>query len=346
MSALPLRIDDRAAQVQHWLAALTDAAGRRHQADLDCARALAEIERLEGFHVAGCASVGELGERHAIPAQDARDLLDLGRALEPVPQLAALVEEGRVTPPAAACVGRVLTDPRLQREGDDWFGWAQTQTTQQIRRLVWKRLEEARPGRSAVVPFTVFVRPQGVADFRRARAVASRRAGKALSNGETLESLADVYLSLYDIQRRPPGTRRLPDTTLVHGRYVPMAVKREVYERQGGRCAVPYCENDLFLDFAHLVPHAVGGSREADNLLLLCSAHHLWFDMGSIRLAGTAAKPTFLDENGRDLTERFRSNPTFAEEDVASRDPSEYEYWLGRIRAMEHDTPPDGVDPP
>lgn len=281
------------------------AAARRREADLECARALAEIERLDGFHVAGCASAGELGERRALSAQEARDLLDLGRALASVPRLAPLVRAGRITVAAAGCLGRVFTNTALQRDGDDWFAWAQAETTQQLRRRLWKRLEESRPGRGPVVPFTVFMKPQGVEDFRRARLLASRKAGEALTNGEALERVVDHYLAVFDVQRRRPGARRIADTTLVAGRYVPMAVRREVYERQRGGCAVPLCDNDLFLDYAHLVPHALGGSREADNLLLLCTAHHMWFDLGEIRLAGTAAQPQFLDRAGHELSRRF-----------------------------------------
>jgi hypothetical protein len=95
------------------------------------------------------------------------------------------------------------------------------------------------------------------------------------------------------------------DTACVEGRYVPMAVRREIYERQGRRCAIPMCEHTLFLELAHVVPHASGGSREADNLILLCSSHHIMFDLGSFTLSGTAAQPVFLLKDGRDYGKRY-----------------------------------------
>jgi hypothetical protein len=56
---------------------------------------------------------------------------------------------------------------------------------------------------------------------------------------------------------------------------------------------------------AHLVPHSCGGHREADNLVLLCSVHHAFFDLGWITLRGTADQPQFFDSAGHDLARRF-----------------------------------------
>ena len=102
-----------------------------------------------------------------------------------------------------------------------------------------------------------------------------------------------------------PGERRCPPTSLVDGRYVPMAVRREIFERQGHECAVPFCSNTMFLEMAHLWAHASGGDREADNLVLLCSLHHFFLDSGTIRLVGTAASPRFFDRRGEDLAKRY-----------------------------------------
>ena len=69
-------------------------------------------------------------------------------------------------------------------------------------------------------------------------------------------------------------------------RYVPASVKRQVWERDGGRCAFSgaegRCTETGFLEYHHLVPFASGGETSAGNLELRCRAHNeyeadLWF---------------------------------------------------------------------
>lgn len=282
-----------------------DAALRaRREAELRCARVLAELGEHRTWEVFGCASVGEFGERHGIAAAEARALFDLGRAIRTNPLLEREVADGRVTVAAAACVAEALADPALLRAEDDWIGWARTESTKRLRDRIRRRREEVRIGDEPACALTVFVRATGRDAFQRARAIASRRAGRALTHGETFETVVDHYLESFDVDRVTPRDRRCPPTALVDGRYVPMAVRREIFERQGHACAVPFCSNTMFLEMAHLWAHASGGDREADNLVLLCSLHHFFLDSGSITLAGTAAKPTFFDRRGHDLAER------------------------------------------
>jgi hypothetical protein len=184
---------------------------------------------------------------------------------------------------------------------------------------VWQRREEHLRDRRPVVPLSLYVTHEGLRDFHRARYVASRKAKKALSPGQTLECLADHYLDRFDPARVRPGPRRLPDTRLVmvHGagalkggfRSVPREVCRELFERQGHRCAVPFCGRGIFLEKAHVVAHSHGGGREADDLLGLCSYHHRLLDSGRMRMEGTAANPRFFDEEGRDLSHRLGAVP-------------------------------------
>jgi len=284
---------------------LAEAVHARREAELLCSRLLAEIEAREALGWLGCSSVGDLGEHLGMAADEARGLCDLGLAVEGAPLLEQKVREGRIPVKAACCVSRVLAHPELQQDEDDWIGWAETEPTKKLERRVRQRIEQARAGDDPVVPIQVFVRHQAHEQFQRARAVASAKAGRALTHGETFETVVDHYLDSFDVDRVAPGQRRVGPTTHVGGRYIPMQVRREIYERQGHTCAVPMCEHTLFLEHAHIVAHASGGSREADNLLLLCSLHHGFLDGDFIRLTGTAAKPVFLDPQGRDFGTRW-----------------------------------------
>ena len=78
---------------------------------------------------------------------------------------------------------------------------------------------------------------------------------------------------------------------------MPAEVRRKVFARGAAprRCQYPGCDRDIFLNLCHRKPHARGGSREAENLLLLCPVHHALLDAGWIRAEGAAARPEFYE---------------------------------------------------
>jgi hypothetical protein len=96
----------------------------------------------------------------------------------------------------------------------------------------------------------------------------------------------------------------MPDTSQWPGRHHPAQVKREVLRRHGDICAVPYCGHAVWLDYAHVVPHAFGGSRERRNTGRLCRRHHRMFDEGRLRLFGTPDAPRFVNSLGHDMSRR------------------------------------------
>jgi 5-methylcytosine-specific restriction endonuclease McrA len=61
-------------------------------------------------------------------------------------------------------------------------------------------------------------------------------------------------------------------------RYIPAAIKRDVWARDGGRCAfqgeLGRCAETGFLEFHHVVPYADGSETSATNLELRCRAHN------------------------------------------------------------------------
>ncbi len=71
-----------------------------------------------------------------------------------------------------------------------------------------------------------------------------------------------------------------PPQPRVRGRAIPAAVRRQVWERDGGCCSYVdpvsgrRCGSRHLLEIDHVVPYALGGSAEPDNLRLLCAAHH------------------------------------------------------------------------
>ncbi|HEX8113599.1 MAG TPA: HNH endonuclease signature motif containing protein [Kofleriaceae bacterium] len=79
------------------------------------------------------------------------------------------------------------------------------------------------------------------------------------------------------------------DSTVPERAYqdIPPSTARLVWRRDGGRCRVPGCRSARGLEIHHVVHRADGGSHDASNLCLLCSACHLAHHRGALTIAGT-----------------------------------------------------------
>ena len=69
-------------------------------------------------------------------------------------------------------------------------------------------------------------------------------------------------------------------SSVVKGRHIPAAVRREVWRRDGGRCvfvgADGCCGETAFLEYHHVIPFAAGGVTDVRNLQLRCRAHNAY----------------------------------------------------------------------
>ena len=78
----------------------------------------------------------------------------------------------------------------------------------------------------------------------------------------------------------PSGGSAQPSHRARRSRYIPAAVRREVWHRDGGCCSYvdPHsgrrCGSRFLLELDHIVPYALGGGAEPGNLRLRCRAHH------------------------------------------------------------------------
>ncbi len=106
--------------------------------------------------------------------------------------------------------------------------------------------------------------------------------GHALAPGDVagvLERALDALIAGLERRRFAVATRTRPRRGAPRGRYVPAAVRREVWSRDGGRCtfvgdAGHRCESRRALEFDHVTPVARGGEASAANLRLRCRAHN------------------------------------------------------------------------
>ena len=84
------------------------------------------------------------------------------------------------------------------------------------------------------------------------------------------------------------------------GRSIPQATKRQVWQRDGGGCRYvdrvtgQRCTSRHLLQMDHIVPYALGGGADPDNLRLLCAAYHRHRHAARARIgrAGPVTPPT------------------------------------------------------
>ena len=79
---------------------------------------------------------------------------------------------------------------------------------------------------------------------------------------------------------KPAGAATPPAKSCASGRAIPAAVRRQVWQRDGGRCSYldrrtgRRCNSRHMIEIDHILPYAMGGGGDPGNLRLLCYAHH------------------------------------------------------------------------
>ena len=92
-----------------------------------------------------------------------------------------------------------------------------------------------------------------------------------------------VTLLVAELERRKTAATNRPlasERVNRASRHIPAAVKRTVWQRDGGRCAFKgrqgRCTETGFLEYHHLVPFADGGESSVENLELRCRSHNAY----------------------------------------------------------------------
>ena len=76
-------------------------------------------------------------------------------------------------------------------------------------------------------------------------------------------------------------------------RYIPAAMKMDVYMKYKGKCSHVNCNSRKFLEYDHIQPLALGGKTTLNNLRLLCRAHN---QRAAINLFGAGKIQKYLKD--------------------------------------------------
>ena len=197
----------------------------------------------------------------------------------------------------AAQLGHLLSHAAFQQSGETlgehWIRMACENSPGVVRRAVTRRIEELaaalehKTPPDALVTLMVDVPMETIEDFRRARILASRKAGRVLTEGQTVSHVLEDYRTRHDPLLQQAGVRRVGPTALrLHDRYIPVEVRLEIVRRSHDSCE--RCRGTGFLTFAHLTPHRLGSAREAKDFIRLCPLCHTMYDGGYVWLEPTS----------------------------------------------------------
>lgn len=76
-------------------------------------------------------------------------------------------------------------------------------------------------------------------------------------------------------------------------RKIPGWLRRLVIERDSGTCQHPGCRNTRWLQIHHIIPWALGGPTDLDNLILLCGTHHRFVHEEGWHITGSPEQRVF-----------------------------------------------------
>ena len=142
-----------------------------------------------------------------------------------------------------------------------------------------------QPARAVVVPLAperykvqITISERAHADLRRAQELL----GHVIPTGDpALIVERALALLVADLERKKLASVKSPRVArhaTKRSRYVPAAVRREVWTRDGGRCAFVgtdgRCRERGFLEIHHVMPFTDGGRSDSANLQLRCRAHN------------------------------------------------------------------------
>jgi len=240
-------------------------------------------------------------------------LVHVGECMSLHPGVRKAILAGEIALESAEQLRRILlveddpADPLPSRSDVNWFELARVASTADFRHLVEYHLALWKEGEPSV-KLSMWVSQKGCAAFRRAKAVLRAKQERSVTDGETLETLAQAWLDDHDPYRRDLQVREgdIDDTSRETAdpfdpasRYVPARIHRSLLRRDGWRCAVPNCSWDGDLHNGHLTDHALGGPRTRENQVRICPMHNYMMLSKLLVVEGDGDDPEFPQMPGK-----------------------------------------------
>lgn len=291
-------------------------------------RLLLAIARTDAYLQQGCSSAVHYGiVQLGMPEKEVRRLILVARELESLPYLRQLANDAEVDWSKLREVVRVAT-PETERE---WGQLCRQRTYAEIESLVARsergEIPEDLPTRNAPrSEFRCYFDADQMAVLERGLQLMCQQTGRMLAMGEAIELLFAEKLAEHSVDERQlqrvrrEATQDLgwtdvvgaemeacPDNSKVQivnpkSRVPTKAQRRQLLRRDGHRCAVPGCQNSIWLNVHHIVFYADGGLTVPENLVTVCAKCHKNVHENRLKIVGEAPHGLrFVNQYGEDI---------------------------------------------
>ena len=254
------------------------AAGERH-ATADLIRVLIEFDRRrlylgEGYPslYAYCTQALHYSEHGAF------NRIEVARAAARWPQLLARIEDGSLHLAGARLLAPHLTEENIAGALESASHKSKREIEEVAAAMARRNVLVAVAAEQYRLHLTISLQARDT--LRQVQALLSHRI-RDCNAAVVVEHALSVLLAKLQQERTGATTRpRSPRASAPNSRYIPAAVRREVWKRDEGRCAFVgrqgRCREHDRLEFHHVVPYAAGGKKTAVNIELRCRAHNVY----------------------------------------------------------------------
>lgn len=200
-----------------------------------------------------------------------------------VPELKEAVIQGELTLSEARRIAPVITPENK----DEWFAKAKNLNQVELERAVKEENPRAhirdriKPVAKDLRELRTAVTAKTETDIEKLKDILSQKLGRAASLEEVIAWAVSECRKKHDPEEKAERSKvSSGNSEMKAGRHpIPASVKHEVVRRQGYQCCYRgpdgrRCEQKRWLHYDHIEEVSHGGLNKADNLRILCSAHH------------------------------------------------------------------------
>jgi len=239
---------------------------------------IAEVERRMLFAEAGYPSlfqylVSELGYSEASSLKR----IQVARLLTRFPEIFNLLSDGKISMTALMRLAPHLKHSNLH----ELLSCSLGKSVREVERMIaGMSPQKAKPDQIRVIDQDLLsFHFAANREFEELLKKAKARLSHKFPEGKLKDIFGEALEAL--LEEKPKSKRStLPRKLESHSRYIPVAIKEEVWERDQAQCSYvspdgKACESKHFLEWDHQVPFCLGGrSDDVENIRVLCRSHN------------------------------------------------------------------------
>jgi hypothetical protein len=263
---------------------------------------LQEIDDCRGYREIGFKSLFEYATSAlGLSESVSYNLITIARKSKEVPKLHEMIRKQEITLSNARAIASVLTTENQ----DKWLSTAAVSSKRQLEKEIAKEFpqvqvrEQTRYVSDQRIELKLGISEKLHEKLKRVQDLVSTQSGKAANLEETLEAALVLFIEKKDPlekanraqarmeKAQKPVPEQAPErsgplsslSTSHNQRFIPASLVHAIRRRDQGQCTYRSlqgvrCSQKRWLEIHHILPLALGGQNQLENLRLICRGHH------------------------------------------------------------------------